>query len=377
MMETGSTGSFKQRPLSRTVALACLLGAAGVAHAAGTISMGDDQSISIGLGLRSSFSDLSNSAPNGTSRSSDFSVDSVRLLLGASLSKNVKLTFNTEKDSNGNVTVLDAYGEFQAAPSFNVDIGRTIIPSDRANLSGTYFMPSYTFASVASQFYSKFASRDDGAVIWGKVLNNKLVYSFGAFQGRNRTASLSNNDANLLYAGRLAVNFWDPEPAPAYFTSSTYYGAADIFTVGLVAQSQKNGVGTATVRGNYNAYGSDLLIEKKLAEIGVATIEGAFSKYSFNDAAATADGSVTPGKAGLVSLAYLFPQQLGWGKVQPFYRYQKFTPDAGFAGTKQNDLGVNYVIKGDSIKISATYTSKKTDGQPSINGIIIGTQLMF
>lgn len=368
---------YKTKPLARAVAIACLIGAAGAAHAGGTISLGDDKSISIGLGLRTSYSSFENAASNGSSRSSDFNVDNARLLIGASLSKEIKLNFNTEKDANDNVKILDAYGEFQYSPEFNIAMGRTIIPSDRANLSGTFFMPSYQFAGTASQFYSKFASRDDGAVVWGKLMDKALVYSVGIFQGRGRDAGMSNTSDSMLYAGRLAVNFWDAEPAPSYFTGSTYYGTADIFTIGLVAQSQKNGVGTAAIRDDYTAYGIDLLLEKKLSA-GVFTLEGAFSKYDFSTAAGTADGAATPGDAGLVGLAYLFPQQVGWGKLQPYYRYQKFSSDMGSASDiKQHDLGLNYVINADNTKLSATYTTKKIGDGEDIDGFILGLQLMF
>jgi hypothetical protein len=44
----------------------------------------------------------------------------------------------------------------------------------------------------------------------------------------------SNQNQDPLFATRVAYNFWDPEPAPAYYTSSTYYGKADILTVALV-----------------------------------------------------------------------------------------------------------------------------------------------
>lgn len=386
--EAGSAQSaaapFVSKRLSQAVMCACLLGGmagiVGAAHAGGTISLGDDKSITLGLGLKASYTSTEDGAPNGSDRSSDFNLDSARLYIGASLNKYIKATFNTEKDADDNVKVLDAFGEFQFMPGFNVQMGRTIIPSDRANLSGGYYLPAWDFAGVGSRAYSKFASRDDGVLAWGKLMNNTLVYSVGAFQGRK---DAQNTSDSLLYAGRVAVNFWDPEPAPAYLTGSTYYGAANILTLGVWGQSQKNGVGSATTQDDYSAWGSDLLLEKKLGT-GVITLEGGYTETNWSAAAATADdvtygagkGIGSAGKAYIGSVAYLFPQQLGWGKLQPFYRYQKFNADSG-DDRKVNDFGVNYVIDGANTRLTATYRTDKAGSASSIDSVILGMQLQF
>lgn len=363
---------YKAKPLARAVALACLLCAAGAAQAGGTISLGDDKSISLGLGLKTSYTSTEDAAPDG-GRSSDFNLDSARLYMNASLNKYVKATFNTEKDANDNVKVLDAFGEFQFMPEFNIQMGRTIIPSDRANLSGGYYLPAWDFAGVGSQAYSKFASRDDGALVWGKVFDKKLVYSAGAFQGRRGT---SNESDSMLFAGRVAYNFWDPEPAPAYLTGSTYYGSANILTLAFWGQQQKNGVGSAAVKDDYSTWGTDILLETKLG-IGVFTAEGGYSDYGWSTASATADGTINgPGKSGIVSLAYLFPQQIGWGKFQPVYRYQTFNPDTG-ADRKVSDYALNYLIDGSNARLVATYRTDKIDGANTIDSFILGLQLQF
>lgn len=367
-----SSEPYKAKPLARAVALACLLGAAGAAQAGGTISLGDDKSISLGLGLKTSYTSTDGAAPDG-GRSSDFNLDSARLYMNASLNKYVKATFNTEKDANDNVKVLDAFGEFQFMPEFNIQMGRTIIPSDRANLSGGYYLPAWDFAGVGSQAYSKFASRDDGALVWGKVFDKKLVYSAGAFQGRR---GASNESDSMLLAGRIAYNFWDPEPAPAYLTGSTYYGSANILTLAFWGQQQKNGVGSAAVKDDYSTWGSDILLETQLG-IGVFTAEGGYSDYGWSNASATADGTINgPGKSGIVSLAYLFPQQIGWGKFQPVYRYQAYSPDTG-ADRKVSDYAVNYVIDGSNARVVATYRTDKVDGNETIDSFILGLQLQF
>ena len=104
----------RHRPLRGLIALACL--ASFNAHAGGTISFGEDKSVSIGLGMRTSLTNTD----NGTSTATDFNLDSIRLYMGASLNKYIKGTFNTEKDSNDNVRVIDAIGQFEFSDGFNI-----------------------------------------------------------------------------------------------------------------------------------------------------------------------------------------------------------------------------------------------------------------
>ena len=94
------TFEFKRSQLLTAIAAAVMLPAMS-AHAGGTITFGEDKSISVGFGMRGSFSSVENAAPNGTSSSQDFSLDSARIYLSGSLNKNIKGMLNTEKDIAG------------------------------------------------------------------------------------------------------------------------------------------------------------------------------------------------------------------------------------------------------------------------------------
>jgi hypothetical protein len=388
-MKTRITSKYQARTTATAVAALFTL-AAGSAMAGGTISFGEDKSVSVGFGMRTSYTSISDGAPNGTSRSSDFNLDSIRLYTSASLNKYIKGTFNTERTSSGalgpndtgTVRVMDAYVEFDMMPEFNIWAGRMLPPSDRANLDGPYYLLAWAYPGVVSAYPNLAVGRDDGVLAWGKVMDKKVVYSVGAFEGRNRAtlnalaAPTSNQSANLLYAGRVAVNFWDPEPAPAYYTGSTYFGAADILTVALAGMKQSDGVGSATVSDDYTAWNMDVLMEKKLSA-GVVTLEGAYYKYDFSEAAATADGAVAPGKAMLAGAGFLFPTKFGVGQLQPYYRYQKFDADGAFTDSKQHDFGLNYIIDGPNAKISATYTKLERTALPDIKMVVAGVQVQF
>ncbi len=373
--------------LCSAVALGALSCAIDQAEAGATVSFGDDESISVGLGLRSSFTSTEHGAADG-SRSADFSLDSVRLYVNASLNKWIKGTFNTERASDGSIQLLDGYARFEVMDEFNVWVGRMLPPSDRSNLDGPYYLSSWLYPGVVSQYPAKFAGRDDGATVWGKLFDKKIVYSFGAFEGHNRIAGASNQGDNLLYAGRVAVNFWDPEDDPAYYTSSTYYGTADILTLAAVLQYEADGVGSAIKKGDYTGFNIDGLFEKKILDGGAVTLEGAYYHYdtggvldvapTFDGAGSTANvGGIAQGDGYLVSGAFLVPTKVGWGKFQPFARYQQFDADITDIKSKQYDFGSNYVIDGHNARFSATYAIDQSTGVKDSNSFVLGVQLQF
>lgn len=380
---------------SRLLALAAMGCAAGPALAGATIKgPTEDSFITLGAGLRASFTSAEDGAPNGSSRSKDFEVDSVRLFTGGQVIKGIKGTFNVERANtpgNDRVRVLDAYAQFEFLDEFNVWFGRMLPPSDRANLAGPYYANAWGYPGIASQYPAVFAGRDDGVTLWGKPMGGKLVYSAGLFEGKNRAAGLSNDSAKLLVAGRIAYAILDPEPAPAYYVGNTYYGSNDIATIGFAFMHQKDGVGTALAKGDYTAWNVDALLEKKLGAGGALTLEGAYYDYDTDgvvDASPAVCGSTdncggaTQGKSWLGTLALLVPGKVGVGQFQPFVRYQQFKPDSGFGHKKtQADFGVNYVIAGPNAYVSLMYSNVKND-DPALDdrrkdAVIAGVQLMY
>jgi hypothetical protein len=359
------------------------------AYAAATINFGDDnaESLSIGLGLRASYDDVQDGAPDGKSGSNAFNLDSVRIYINASLNSWIKATLNTERTADS-VNVLDGYARFEPVPAFNIWIGRMLPPSDRANLDGPYYLSSWLYPGVVSQYPSKFDGRDDGATIWGKLNGGKLVYSAGVFEGHNRIEGASNQSDNLLYAGRVVYNFLDPENNPAYYESSTYYGSADILTLGAAIQYEKDAVGTSTRKGDYTAFNIDGLFEKKVLNGGAITFEAAYYHYNtggvvdvptnFNGAGGFDNvGGLTQGNAYLASAAFLFPQKIGYGKIQPVIRFQDFDATIAKITTRQYDGGLNYIIDGHNARVSAVYAYTQTTNAKDGHQFTLGVQLQF
>ncbi len=323
-------------------------------QAGGTIQIGPNQSVSVGAGLRTSFAMVEDAAPSGDDYSKDFEVESVRLYISGQAYENVYFTFNTERSAE-EVHVLDAIARLEFSDGFNVWAGRFLPPSDRSNLSGPYYLNAWDFPA-AQAFPAIFAGRDDGVAVWGQTGGGKFKYQVGLFEGRQGGA---NDSDNMLAAGRLTYNFWEPEPG--YYNSSTYYGAKDVLAVGVVMMSQADGVGTAATPGDFAGWSVDVLAEKKLGNGGVPTFEAAYYDYDTDD---IADASLTQGSSYMVLGSYLFPAPLGIGQIQPLVRFQSFDVDGGDE-LERMDVGFNYVIKGHDARVSVVYSNQDPGGAAS------------
>jgi hypothetical protein len=95
-----------------------------VAQAATMFEFGEDQSLNLGVALRYSYTNQEDSAGNG-GHSTDFNLDSIRFMLGASLNKTVKATISTEREGD-RVHLLDVFGQFEVMPEFNIWAGRLV-----------------------------------------------------------------------------------------------------------------------------------------------------------------------------------------------------------------------------------------------------------
>jgi len=366
---------------------AVALGASPIAAQAYTFDFGDDQSLSMGIALRYSYTNAD--SPNGTAdagHSTDFHLDSGRFQFGASFNKYLKATLSTERDG-GRTRTLDAFAQFEFMPEFNIWAGRLVSPSDRANMAGAYYsMGGGFWPYVASRYGGYggiFLARDDGGVVWGTVADGRLGYSIGAFKGytlgvgsltkeQAQDAGIKTNDS-LMYAGRLQYDFWDKDPG--YYSVANHLGAKDILSVGAAFRYQDQGVLTTTGRGDYTGVNLDFLMEKRFQGLGAVAVEAAWYDYDTDDVVMSEQG-----KAYSTGLSFIFAQKLGWGQLQPFTRWQKFDADSN-TDTKQFDLGVNYIIDGYNAQVSATYTNAKVSspGMDSTDNdkFVVGLQFQF
>ncbi len=375
---TATLSVNRTTPLLPAMALLSLAAAmhAPESHAGATFKIDDTKWVSIGAGLRTSFTATESAAGrNGDNWSNDFNLDNIRLYLNGQVHKYIKVEFNTDCQTCGNggeMRILDAIGKIEYNSYLNLWLGRMLVPAERREMNGPFYSANYTIFSTGTPFEpSDFNltiksdgtsagsyGRDDGATLWGAALDGHLQYAVGFFRGLRGGANI---DDNLMYAQRFAYNFWSVEKNPGYYTSGTYYGkGGDILTVGVSNQYQENGAGTAADPGNFRGTAVDVLMEKPLANGGVVTLNGEYKNYGisggYSQASRDAGGgfAMFEGNAYDLSGMYLFPQKVAWGQVQPYLRYVNVAP-SGSANREAYEGGVNYIIDGHNARVSLSY----------------------
>jgi len=357
-------------------ALSAGLLAVGSAQAGATFKIDDTKWLSMGVGIRTSFSAVEGGAPQpgnsgdmrGDEWSNDFAVDNARIYLNGQVHENIKFEFNTESRVVGNdedFFVLDAIAKFEFNDMFNIWVGRQLVPSDRAELNGPFYHSTYEFNKTPfwpndqSSYGAGKYGRDDGINLWGALTaDKKLTYVVGVFNG---TVNGPDAEDNLLYAGRISYNFLNVEKNPGYYTSSTYYGnAGDILTVAFATQWEEDAIGTnAQDSSDFFGYSVDLLGETTLGNGAVVTVEGQYKKFELAGPSKALLNGIPPGlmfegDAYTGTLLYLMPGKVGIGQLQPYVRYTA-NEEENSADRDEFEAGLNYIIDGHNARVSLMY----------------------
>jgi hypothetical protein len=276
----------------------------------------------------------------------------------------------------GSVGIMDLIAEYKAVDEFQIWAGRLLVPSDRSNFSGPFFMipwtyPGFYFPGAPPLGPKDFANgRDVGVTVWGNAADAKLKYYAGAYGlgGSVQTAAFNQQDQQPYFSGRVSYSLQGSEPG--YFGSSTYYGDKSVATIGVGGQYQKNGsIDTATGQQNKDTalFMADALVEEAVPEMGTFTFEAQY--YKFNDGY-NFGPALAPSHAFYVVLAYLTPEPIGIGKLQPMVRMQQ-TVDPAWTVL---DAALAYVIKDYGMRIVATYQHIDR-GSSALPGINPGTNV--
>lgn len=358
------------------------------AYAGGTIKANDEQWISIGMGIRTKLSAVEDGQANGQGYGTNFGVDNARVYINGKIHKYVGFTFNTECFNcavggggnhfagNSNIGLIDAIGKFEFNDLVNLWVGRTLVPGERGELNGPFYHAVYEGFKTpfnSADFSGNFGTggagvygRDNGAVLWGSMLDHHLSYAASVFTGLRSSAGVGPNaHSTMLYAGRVTYNFFNIEDNPGYYTSGTYYGTAGhILAIAGGINYQARGAGSSLATSDMTVLVSDILWELPLGKDmqgGVITVNGEFKQYSagYNTAVAFAPATTDcfcmfRGQSYTAYALYLFPGEIGIGRFQPYARYTYIEPDQS-THRDEAEFGTNYIISGHNARISAFY----------------------
>jgi hypothetical protein len=275
---------------------------------------------------------------------------------------------------SGNFAALeDAIVSFDFMDEFHLWAGHLLVPVDRSNASGPFFMIPWNYPGFFSGAFVGApkegpSGRNNGAVVWGDIAGGKFSYFAGAFDNAQIGTS-------PLFSGKLRLALLDAEPG--FWGNGSYFGDKDILSFDLGGQVQ----GTQGLPAGSKTYADinvDGLVEKKLGGGSFATAEAAY--YHFN----VADGGVSDSMYAL--LAYATPT-IGVGNIQPMVRFQWEKVKANTVTNPWDlDIAVSYLIKGPALRVLASYSHTKvlsadaTTGallNSSANSVQLGAQAIF
>jgi hypothetical protein len=270
---------------------------------------------------------------------------------------------------------MDAIISFDPMDEFHIWAGRLLVPVDRANASGPFFMIPWNypgFIGVGNQLYVSAPKegafgRNNGAVIWGDIAGGKLTYLAGVFDNLAVASS-------PLFSGRVRLALWDPEPG--FWGNGSYFGDKDLLSIGVGGQFQNNGSTTLMGQKDWAEVNVDVLVEKKLGGGSFVTGEVAYYHNNVNN------GGISD---SLYALAAYATPPIGPGNIQPMARYQWAKIKEGPGSDPWNiDAGISYLIKGPALRLLATYghtaipdMTSPTGATISANSVQLGAQAIF
>ena len=328
--------------------------------------------ISVGGWLRVGFKFQNHQDPE---KLDDVSLDSSYAELHASgqVHEKVNWTFNMNANgNNGEVHIMDAIIQLDLSDPIHVWVGQHLVPSDRSNFSGPFFMSPWAYPGLTGPRQGP-TGRNVGATLWGDIGGTgKFKYYAGVFDLTNGglTDETGGPDADAdrpLYTGRLNLAIIGEEPG--FYHSSTYYGAKDILAVGVGGQYQGQTPNAGENGENYRMFNADILAEFSPGGGSAGTITGEGALYQYQEVA----NQATTGLMGLVS--YLIPGDVGGGRIQLGGRYQgKWVEEAeNTPVTSINDFWAAYVLASYNMRITATY-QQVFDAGPDPQAILLGFQ---
>ncbi len=283
---------------------------------------------------------------------------------------NYTLNFNVANSPNdypGTVHVMDAIAQFEPVKEFNLWMGQMLVPSDRSNFSGPFFMSPWNYPGVYAvgrglpvTFVGPAegpAGRNAGTTAWGDIGNGLFKYYAGVY-------NLTDVGQSPLYSGRLNLSPIGKEPG--FYHSSTYYGDKDVLALGVGAQFQKNGSASAAGADDFSEVNADLLAEFKVGDT-VLTGEGAF--YHFG-------GTYNPVDNAFYILGSVLTPKVGPGSFQPLLRYQWAKKDTPATSMSIIDAQLAYVVKPYALRGLVNYQRTNMDNGNVGNAVQLGVQLM-
>ncbi len=317
--------------------------------------------VTIGGGLQSSYQYTDRDDADGTN---EFLLNSARLYVNGSATKNIKFMFNTEYNGTTNaIGVLDAVADTSTSSKFNLWVG--LVPAAQRLRQPLWPWTTRT-TGASTPTASRTAIRS-----WPPAATTASCTGASSTGSRSRwplRRQVGDRPDHVLFAGRVQVDLWDTEDG--YYLNGTYYGSKDLLAIGGAVQAQDG-----DVAGNV-----DFLLEKKSERAARSPIPEPSTTPTTGSAATT---PTTARAAALYILAaWLFPK---WndhpGQLQLLGKFAAATFEEGITEDYDQDtteINVNYIIKEHNARVMFFFRNTTFSAvRPDSKAVGVGLQIQM
>ncbi|HEY1334635.1 MAG TPA: porin, partial [Myxococcaceae bacterium] len=369
---------------------------------AAKISFSEKGFIDVGALVQAQYRIEQDAAGSGHDPSNDFLLRRARLILSGQFNDHIGFLVDTDvsygavggaaapnpaTSYNNNIYLLDALATFKVSKEFMLDAGQMLIPS--LNRNGLTSGAKYASVNNFSQFLSPGSNRgtrDVGVAIRGLILDDRLYYRLGVFNGVQTRATVTAGTPPVTtpginpgdaprFSGHLRFNIAGKDDGYAF--CQVCFAKSPIVSIGVQGDYQTNafrgtaptgpGTSTSTGMGAWTMGGVDFFGDIPFSEDLELSIDVAAAKVWA--------GTNTPqsGTAiqGLVSMRF--------GVIGPYAQVEWFNSDAQYVGrgNTAGDVttyrgGFSWYITQHTYKISAeiAFQNKEKAGE-TVDGTLV------
>jgi hypothetical protein len=319
----------------------------------------------------------------------DFQIRRARFRLKGTVNEHFGMFLQTDVSGN-DIVMIDAYLHLKKDEGFQAFVGQHLAPSSRQTITSSGALlaidrpgliykaltwggralstfDTSTYGDSTAGFSGPAQVRDTGFTIFGTTDmsdTRHFKYYFGMYDG----LPASGTDGERM-TGRLQLNFGDSEPS--YYSTATYLGKKDTFSIGLSYDTQSDVSGSRTPKTDYSYWNLDLFAEKPMGN-GSVSFEAAYHDLDLDDANLQAQGSGYYIQAG-----YLINKD----KWQPWFLYEDWGADDPISDKGSYNLwrlGLSYFIAGHNANFKIGYENFSADAkigssrEDSIGSLVLG-----
>ena len=281
----------------------------------------------------------------------------------------------------------DAYVTLDVSDPVRFIVGRFKNTFSRENLEACLEPLTLDRSEVLS--YTPFGgTRDTGVAMWGNLADAKFQYRVMVSDGREGDVVVKDSPRITT---RVHYTALDPEYDYGY--RGTYLGTRKVLTFGLAYDFQADvAYGNYPARTDpqdYSAWTADVFYEYPY-DFGTVTASAAAFDYDVGNAineSPDPELSVNTQLDGYYAkFGYMFPQRVGPGRLQLFYRHEAldYGVDGPYYDNKWDSIGANYYIDGQRLKVTFEYATVSFEEEhPTIHSLqdydqaTLGLQLIF